>query len=119
MQAFECNRNSPQLREMMVEASLALARMDAERLEELALFCQALDRDLAAHGEAKRGLERMAREALGEMAVLGRVLDATRANLEVMDRLRERSRGRREYSGRLAGGAAGTCAPVEKFDGNH
>lgn len=119
MQGFECNRSNPQLRELVVEASLALARMDAERLEELALFCQTLHRDLASDGQAKHDVESEAREALGEMAVFGRVLDATRANLEVMDRLRERSRGRREYPGRLAGGPAGTWAMAEKFDGNH
>jgi len=39
-----------------------------------------------------------AREAAGEMAVLARVLEATRANLNVMNRLRELHAGRREYS---------------------
>jgi len=119
MQGFEYNRSNPQLRELVVEASLGLARMDAERLEELTLFCQTLHRDLASDAETKRDVASEAREALGELAVFGRVLDATRANLEVMDRLRERSRGRREYPGRLAGGPAGTWAAAGKFDGNH
>ena len=37
----------PKLKELVVEASRALARLDADRLEELALSCQALNRDLA------------------------------------------------------------------------
>jgi hypothetical protein len=34
------------LKELVVEASRALARLDAGRLEELALSCQALNREL-------------------------------------------------------------------------
>ena len=119
MQAVGDHRCNPQLRELVVEASLALARLDAERLEELALSCQALNRDLAGRARRERDIERQAREASGEMAVFGRVLDATRANLEVMNRLRERGRGTPGISGRLAGGSAGPWALAEKFDGNH
>jgi hypothetical protein len=118
MQAYGDHRCNPQLRELVVEASLALARLDAERLEELALSCQALNRDLAGLGEARRDIKRQAGEASGEMAVFGRVLDATRANLEVMNRLRERGHGSREYPGRLGRGLAGPWALAEKFDGN-
>src|SRR5579864_8205139 len=91
---------NPELREVVVEASLSLARLDAERLEELALWCWDFNRDLMRVGNADSAeWARQAREASGEMAVFGRVLDATRANLEVMKRLRERRAARLEYRG--------------------
>src|SRR5947209_19621412 len=114
MHAFGDHRGGPHLRELVVEASLALARLDAERLEQLALSCQALNRDVAAPGDVRHDLKRQAGEALGEMAVFGRVLDATRANLEVMNRLRERRRGSREYPEPLGRGSAGPWALAEK-----
>lgn len=106
---------NPELRELVVEASLSLARLDAERLEELALWCRDFNRDLIEVGKADVAeWARQAREASGEMAVLGRVLEATRANLEVMKRLRERRAARLEY-----GGFGGPWALAEKCDGNH
>jgi hypothetical protein len=93
----------PLLKELVVEASQALARLDAERLEELALSCQALNRDLEQHaisgqdGDGSAALARDAREAVGDMAVFARVLEATRANLNVMNHLRELREGRLEY----------------------
>ena len=85
-------RGRPKLRDMVAEASRALARLDADRLEELALCCQALNRAPAC-GDL---------EAAGDLAVFARVLEATRANLEVMNRLREMHTGRLEYrAGRL------------------
>src|ERR1700739_4343738 len=98
MLGIASQRTNPELRELVVEASLSLARLDAERLEELALWCRDFDRDVIQVGNAEcaeRG--RQAREASGEMAIFGRVLDATRANLEVMKRLRERRAARLEY----------------------
>jgi hypothetical protein len=97
------SRGRPKLKELVVEASLALARLDADRLEELALSCQALNRDLAqsdlAHGDAadREALAIECKEAEGDMAVFARVLEATRANLNVMNRLRELRAGRLEY----------------------
>lgn len=88
----------PELRELVREASRALACLDADRLEELALSCQALNRDPAAKSAAERTvLARQAREAVGDLAVFGRVLEATRANLQVMNRLSELRAGRLEY----------------------
>ena len=107
-------RTNPELRELVVEASLALARLDAERLEELALSCQALNRDLVQGAAERAEWTRQARDASGEMAVFGRVLDATRANLEVMKRLRERRTARLEY-----GEFRGPWAVAEKGHGNH
>lgn len=93
----------PALRNLVAEASRALALLDADRLEELVLSCQALNRDLEAmHAGQRRRLACQAREATGEMAVLERVLGATRANLGVMRRLRDLREGRFEY-GQAAG----------------
>jgi hypothetical protein len=75
---------------MIAEASLALARLDGVRLEELALSCEALIRELGDADKNQRisfGCE--ARNAVQEMAVFARVLEATRSNLSVMHRLRE------------------------------
>lgn len=80
----------PELKQLVAEASRALATLDADRLEELALSCQALNRDLKPATAAERvSLARQAREAAGDLAVFGRVLEATRANLKVMRRLRQ------------------------------
>jgi len=88
-----------ELKEVVVEASRALARLDADRLEELALSCQALNRNLTpANAESRAALARQAKEAAGDMAVFARVLEVTRANLNVMNRLRELRQGRLEYS---------------------
>jgi len=97
----QCGR--PKLKELVVEASRALARLDADRLEELALSCQALNRELVQKEHARGGAADRAalalecKEAEGDMAVFARVLEATRANLTVMNRLRELRAGRLEY----------------------
>jgi hypothetical protein len=101
----------PELKPMIAEASRVLARLDTGRLEELALSCQALNRRLIpANVEERRKLAQQAREASADMAVFARVLDATRANLNVMNRLRELRMGRLEYSERQARGGMGAKA---------
>jgi aminopeptidase N len=95
MQEFGARRVHPELKQLVAEASQALARLDAGRLEELALSCQALNRGLDTEDRAVLAQE--SREAAGEMAVFARVLEATRANLNVMNRLRELRAGRLEY----------------------
>src|ERR1019366_3848530 len=98
MQGLRKRRYDPELKRLVIEASQALARLDADRLEELALSCQALSRDLKPVDEPERAeLRRQAKESTGEMAVFARVLEATRANLSVMHRLRELRAGRLEY----------------------
>jgi len=95
---LEARAANPQLKDLVVEASRALARLDAQRLEELALSCQALNRALVpANADERAVLASQAREATEEMAVFARVLEATRANLNVMNRLRELRAGRLEY----------------------
>ncbi|MGD0901509.1 MAG: hypothetical protein ABR924_01080 [Terracidiphilus sp.] len=98
MEEFWERQERPELMELVVDASRALARLDADRLEELALSCQALNRDLGSAGAGERAvLASQAREAAGEMAIFARVLEATRANLNVMNRLRELRGGLLEY----------------------
>lgn len=107
------------MRGLVAEASRALARLDADRLEELALSCQALNRELAPGNAGARGaLALQAREAAGEMAVFARVLDATRANLNVMHRLRELREGRLEY-GEAAAAAGWAWAATESRHGDN
>jgi hypothetical protein len=92
------DRKNPELKGLVVEASRALARLDAERLEELALCCEALNRELVLREpEAGGDLARQAMDATADMAVFSRVLAATRANLSVMRRLRELRGERLEY----------------------
>jgi hypothetical protein len=98
------------------EASHALARLDTRRLDELALCCQALNRDLAHDGLAERlEIARQTREAAQEMAVFSRVMEATRCNLNVMKRLQELRGGRMEYGGEQPRNWAGS----ESGNGNH
>ena len=88
------------LKELVVEASQALARLDTDRLEELARSCEALNRDVKqANGQEYAAPVIISREVQGELAILARVLEATRANASVMHRLRELREGRLEYGG--------------------
>lgn len=104
MQELEARPANPALKELVLEASRALARLDAPRLEELALSCQALVGTVKLASVKERKLQ--AREAVADMAVFARVLEATRANLNVMNRLRELRAGRLEYTERQARGGA-------------
>lgn len=109
MQALAIRRIDPELKQVVRQASQALALLDANRLEELACACRALRCDRMDPAE----LRRQAREASGEMAVLARVLDATRANLQVMNRLKDLREGRISYA-ETDGGRVWEAA-----DGNH
>lgn len=113
MQQFSMRGEHPELQELVAEASRALARLDADRLDELALSCQALNRELPTKSRTRYlELARQAHEATGDMATFSRVLEATRANLNVMKRLRELREKRIEYSARELPAPAGT-------EGNH
>jgi hypothetical protein len=104
------------LKELVVEASRALATLDAARLEELALSCQALNRDLSRAGTEERAqLAYQAREAQGDMAVFARVLEVTKANLKVMNRLRSLRTNHLEYGEQLKQG----WQPAESAHGDH
>jgi hypothetical protein len=98
MQESGVCREHPELKELVVEASRSLARLDADRLEELAQSCQALNRALTPlRADEREVLTRQAHEAARDMKVFARVLEATRANLNVMNRLRELRANRLEY----------------------
>jgi len=115
MQELEAPAANPEIKELVVEASRALARLDAPRLGELALSCEALNRDLdSMDAGEKSDLARQAREAAPGMAVLGRVLAVTRANQNVMRRLREMRERRLEYSERLIRASAEVVAEAGK-----
>lgn len=86
----------PGLKQMVMEASRALARLDSARLEELALSCRALNRMAVDPCERAARVSEM-RDAAKEMAVLSRVLEASRANLKVMKRLQDLRAGQLEY----------------------
>ncbi len=102
MQGPEARSANPEMKELVVEATRALALLDAPRLEELAVSCETLNRNLDSMGaDEKRELARQAREAQADMSVLKRVLEATRANQNVMRRLREMRERRLEYDERL------------------
>ncbi|KAA6464731.1 hypothetical protein DYQ86_01855 [Acidobacteria bacterium AB60] len=85
------------LRRIVREASQALAFLDVLRLEELAASCQKLISD-SARPASSPALAVEVRQAAPEMAVFARVLEATRANLDVMRRLRALRQGSLEYN---------------------
>lgn len=98
MQAGSALRIDPELKQIIREASQALASLDASRLEELALCCHALNRKLESADTSERAeLARQSRGAAVDMVMFARVLEATRANLSVMNRLRELRQGQLEY----------------------
>jgi hypothetical protein len=110
-------QSGPAIKELVREASAALARLDAERLEELARCCKALNRDFEKRPAADRAaLAAQAREAAGEFVVFTRVLEATRTNLEVMMRLHALQQEQLEYGGQAR---AHHWARPEASDGNN
>jgi len=114
MHELEAAAVNPELKELVVEASHALALLDAPRLEELAVSCEALNRNLDSMGaDEKRELARQAREAQADMSVLKRMLEATRANRNVMRRLREMRERRLEYNERLIRSGSEVAADVD------
>ena len=124
MQEITVRQPNLALKELVAEAARALARLDTARLEELALSCQALNREVTALDRAtltlnnRRELVSQAREASGDMAVFARVLDATRSNIKVMQRLRELRAGRLEYREELSATYAGILSGTESQYGN-
>lgn len=90
----------PKMKDVVVEASRALANIDAERLEELALSCKALNREqknLSSDHRARFVSDVI--DSRQELALLGSVLDATRANLRVLRHLQAMRVGLVGYAG--------------------
>ncbi len=79
--------------ELLQEATDALVRMDADRLEELVRCCEDLNRQQQASPRkvatalANRATVRQMQEELASLAVMGRLLEETRANLRVLTHL--------------------------------
>jgi hypothetical protein len=101
------------VKQTLQEACRSLALLDADRLEELALSCQALNwrpirEDFAAHA-------RVGSEARRDLAVLGCVLEATWANIGVMRQSHKSWESRLEYS--PEDGSA--LSQPETSNGNH
>lgn len=86
----------PQLRILLAEAAQALSALKAERLEELAYACHALNRDLSP--ETRQAYACELRAAPEDMAALAKVLEVTRANLAVMERIRMMRTNPLEYA---------------------
>jgi hypothetical protein len=94
---WQADTGQPELKQLVTEASRALALLDAGRLEELALCCATLTRT-PWNADQQQRLARQARDAAADMAIFARVLEATRGNVIVIKRLREMRAGRFEYS---------------------
>ena len=88
----------PSLHEIVRDATAALTRLDADRLEELALSCRMLSRALASPEHRLDPLE-VAEGAQG-LLTMRRVLEVTRSNLRVM---RHRASQRSAELGQLRG----------------
>jgi hypothetical protein len=83
-----------ELKSLLLEASQALARLDARRLEEIALLCTALIRE-----DSQCGLSALnSPEIRKELTVFGCVVEATKANLGVLRSLRDRENLDLDYS---------------------
>src|ERR1700731_2254647 len=74
------------LRGIVQQATAALIAMDAQRLEELALCCADLNREVEDTGGIAEAAVDL-RASAGEMELLDRILFETRANLVVFSRL--------------------------------
>jgi hypothetical protein len=72
------------LKQMIADASLALARLDAETLEALAIACGTCERVAAEEATTRDGLALEATNAANQMLVFSRLLDVTKQNLSVM-----------------------------------
>ncbi|HWG19006.1 MAG TPA: hypothetical protein VG225_00665 [Terracidiphilus sp.] len=112
MHGLVVRRVDPELKQIVREASRALAALDVERLEELSRACEALNH-VPLHGAVRAERARQATAAAADMAVFARVLEATRANLNVMNRLRALRQGQVEY------GEPTRWTQAEVIHGNH
>ncbi len=100
---MKCSYEQYDLKEILGEASRALARLDANRLEDMTRRCEALVCGSDTEPEAKRP-PMLAESAMdNEITTFARVVEATRINLQVLRRLTEIEAGQLEYSFATAG----------------
>jgi len=110
----------PELKDLVLDATRALSELDVNRLQELALSCEALTKmplSITTRNSEERA--RRARAVKSDMDVFARVLEATRANVKVMERLRELRTGKRTYSGRVLDLPSSGPTDPERDDGNN
>lgn len=93
-------RRAP-VRRLIVDASHALSRLDAECLEELAASYRILGRGLEGFRD-ETSLVREVEVAVAELNLFGRLLDVTRENLLVMRRATLVSDGCASYGSGMA-----------------
>lgn len=78
--------------QILREACQALARLDADRLEELAATCRVLNREISQDSSRGR-LAAKQDDCRKQLKVLGRIVERTRDNLAVIHRVQDRARG--------------------------
>ncbi len=105
------------MRELALETTQALVKLDAERLETLADSCRVFERSLGAQDSREREeLVCQAADAAGEeIGLLARVLQATRENMRVMLRAAEEPEG----AGWYGPGVALNWQSMENKHGNN
>lgn len=86
----------PHLKTLVQEAAQALSALKADQLEDFAHACQAINRDLSLETKHAYTCELLA--ARKEMAALAKILDVTRANVRVIERIRLMRTNRLEYA---------------------
>lgn len=101
------------LRQIVQQATAALVSMDAGRLEELAMCCADLNREIELSGETAEAALAL-REAKNDVNLLGCVLYETRANLTVLSRLHAL---RLHEAGALRGSYRDLRTPAEAIQG--
>jgi hypothetical protein len=89
-------RLNPELKALLAEACDSLARLDADRLESITGYCE----ELIAIGPISTVTDEAVVDR--DLAIFERVLEATRANLQVMRRLREITEAQEGYNPVLA-----------------
>jgi hypothetical protein len=104
----EIQEAKPDLKALIRITCIALAQSDAARLEEISESCLALAMSSTTMQEV--------RDAGNDMADLARILETTRSNIEILDRLRAISQGQVEDSMQLTRGRG---YGVGSFYGNH
>lgn len=78
---MELKAQRPELKKMLVEASQALALLDADQLEEMAASCEAL---ISPPGGAAGQFAAQCVDIRQELSTFKRVMEATRANMSIL-----------------------------------
>ncbi len=112
--ADSCVSTREQLKNVAIEASQALASLDAERLEALVVSLTRADRNGRSLSEELTTVEE-AVAAVGSMSLLAKMLEATRANLRVIEQAADMTNGSAGYGP----GAASRWNAMERAHGDN